>query len=275
MVRKITKKRRRLASAEAAFTLIELLVVIAIIGILAAMLMPSLARAKARAKSTSCLSNLKQLSLAAQMYVNENQFGYPPRFSSRGPTKSRWPDKFYDNYGKNLKLLLCPSETVDPATQDDSIASATADFAPRSYIINGWDEFFASQLGTRDWATVGPYLTTVSMKENSIRFPSDTIILGEKTDNNYDYYMDLLEGAQGNDNPSNGTSTEGGRVLNQSRHDSYGNDYQVGAGSGGSNHAMSDGSARFIKFPLSVDPANLWCVIDTNRVSDLYIDFSN
>ena len=90
--------------------------VIAIIGILAAMLLPSLARAKEHAKSISCLNNLQQLGLASQMYVNENQFAYPPRFDcSTG--NSRWPDKFYDNYGKNLKLLLCPSESIDdPAT---------------------------------------------------------------------------------------------------------------------------------------------------------------
>ena len=86
--------------------------------------------------------------------------------------------------------------------------------------------------------------------------------------------MDLLEGKAGNDNPVDPNSTEGGRVLNQSRHDSHGNDYQVGAGSGGSNYAMSDGSARFIKYPLAVDPINLWAVTYTNRTQD-YVDYSD
>src|SRR5690242_15979842 len=61
----------------AGFTLTELLVVIAIIGILAALLLPVLSRAKARARSTTCKNRLHQLGLALQMYVQENGNRYP------------------------------------------------------------------------------------------------------------------------------------------------------------------------------------------------------
>jgi prepilin-type N-terminal cleavage/methylation domain-containing protein len=246
MVRKITGWRR-LASAEKAFTLIELLVVIAIIAILAAMLLPVLARAKESGRRISCLNNLKQLSLAAQMYVGDNKGFYPPRSGT-----DRWPDRLYDDYGKNVQMLLCPSENTNaPATVGDA---TVADSAPRSYIINGWNDYFQIQTTTDPQGLNDGD----SMNEGAMPHPSDTIVLGEKTDGHGDFYMDLNEGQTGNDF---------GGILNQSRHDSTPAASMAGWGSGGSNNAMSDGSARFIKFPQSVSPQNLWAVTDAGRTN--------
>lgn len=90
-----------------AFTLIELLVVIAIIAILAAILFPVFAQAKTAAKKSVNLSNLKQMSLAIQMYADSNE-GYPmmSSLSSQVP-RTRWPDYIY-SFVKNVDLFNGP-----------------------------------------------------------------------------------------------------------------------------------------------------------------------
>ena len=174
-----------------AFTLIELLVVIAIIAILAAMLLPAVSRAKESGRRISCLNNLRQLSLASQMYVGDCQGLYPPHVST-----VRWPDRFYDDYGRNVKLLLCPSETTNaPATMANSNPTNIADAAPRSYFINGWNDYFADTLDAAIFQNefmAGAYL--IGMKENAILHPSDTILLAEKNAQRGDFYMDLKAG---------------------------------------------------------------------------------
>jgi len=95
------------------FTLIELLVVIAIIAILAAILFPVFARAREKARQTSCLSNVKQLSLGFLMYAQDYD-EIIPRYADHDCAAPDGRKEWYDvvePYIKNTQIFICPSDS--------------------------------------------------------------------------------------------------------------------------------------------------------------------
>ena len=129
----IVVSKKSAAGVEArqrAFTLIELLVVIAIIAILAAMLLPALAKAKATAKKATCINNFKQLQICYRMYVDDNNDYLPLNNIGSGAGVASWISyatagasaQFDYNtkniqtatlypYNQNAKIYLCPANT--------------------------------------------------------------------------------------------------------------------------------------------------------------------
>ena len=111
------------------FTLLELSCVMAIIGILAAILLPALARARESARRTSCLSNLSQLGAAMWMYAEENDGRLP---WSGGEHNAACLETFYAGYVAEKRVFMCPSDSGPWRSEEEGFTNSDLD-APGSY----------------------------------------------------------------------------------------------------------------------------------------------
>jgi len=230
------------------FTLIELLVVIAIIAILAAILFPVFAQAREKAMQATCLSNLKQLGLAAHMYAQDYDQKFMGEWQAfrNGQCTTWWPCTAPNNLGwytaplnnpslyglnwafemqpyiKNVQLMVCPATRLsgwNPATSTDA----------NSYVYN-------SDVGDSNWY-YGQY--SDALTEASIPKPSELIMFWDKGDTERVVEIQGWNGSNGcNRSPIPSNITGGGWCPM-----CYGD--WVPPHNNGRNYLFCDGHAKF------------------------------
>lgn len=127
-----------------AFTLIELVVVMAVISLLAALLLPALGRAKESGRGTVCLSNLHQIGIALQLYVQDNHNRLPFMNDKSLKTTNLYPapDVVLSNYLGNLNVLRCPSDK-------QHVFELTGSSYSWNSLLNGQDADHLSAMGLK------------------------------------------------------------------------------------------------------------------------------
>jgi prepilin-type N-terminal cleavage/methylation domain-containing protein len=148
-----------MATCRKGFTLIELLVVIAIIAILAAILFPVFAQAREKARESTCLNNVKQISLAFVMYVQDYDEGFPMHHNGT----VHWPAAVqpYIGTSRQSTMFVCPSWKAESST---------------AWTTGAYSHYGANQRFVRPrWSWSGG----CSVKHGQIGYPANTMLLAE------------------------------------------------------------------------------------------------
>lgn len=166
------------------FTLVELIVVIAIIAVLAAFLGPAFTRARANAHTATCITNLKQLGLATNLYTNDYDDGLmPAQYRSDNNATPvydrRWPQLLLP-YARNFRIFRCPTDSYqhgeaglnDPSSSLMDVDNLAYRWAERTNYGYNALNLSPGYFQNGEW-----YVTTVQASQ--VNNPSATILFGE------------------------------------------------------------------------------------------------
>src|SRR5258707_6807166 len=167
------------------FTRTELCILLGALTILMVTLGSSLARSREPGQRIGCVNNLRQLGTALLVYSSENDGFFPARTAA-----TRWPGALQPFY-HDLSILACPSDSARPNTFG---GLKPADGAPRSYIFNGWDDYFLLTLSREQWDLFLGAGWLFGIPESAIPLPSETIAFGEKLTESGQFWMDASQG---------------------------------------------------------------------------------